>query len=95
MHALGLTESVGVIVVAVIGNAAEHSTAVLMAMKNKMDLAINIAVGSSDSGSALRRSRPGVPELCVWKSNGFAVYAAWCSAVAMAVGVVTLGGPGW
>ena len=38
---------VGVIVVAVIGNAAEHSTAVLMAMKNKMDLAINIAVGSS------------------------------------------------
>jgi Ca2+:H+ antiporter len=45
---LGLTEVfVGVIVVAVIGNAAEHSTAVLMAMKNKMDLAINIAVGSS------------------------------------------------
>jgi Ca2+:H+ antiporter len=47
-HALGLTEVfVGVIVVAVIGNAAEHSTAVLMAMKNKMDLAINIAVGLS------------------------------------------------
>ena len=38
---------VGVIVVAVIGNAAEHSTAVLMALKNKMDLAIAIAVGSS------------------------------------------------
>ena len=38
---------VGVIVVAIIGNAAEHSTAVLMAMKNKMDIAINIAVGSS------------------------------------------------
>jgi Ca2+:H+ antiporter len=38
---------VGVIVVAVIGNAAEHSTAILMAMKNQMDLAINIAVGSS------------------------------------------------
>jgi len=47
-HALGLTQVfVGVIVVAVIGNAAEHSSAVLMAMKNKMDLAINIAVGSS------------------------------------------------
>jgi Ca2+:H+ antiporter len=44
----GFTEMfVGVIVVAIIGNAAEHSTAVLMAMKNKMDLAINIAVGSS------------------------------------------------
>lgn len=38
---------VGVIVVAVVGNAAEHSTAVLVAMKNKMDLAFNIAVGSS------------------------------------------------
>ena len=44
----GMTEVfVGVILVAIIGNAAEHSTAVLMAMKNKMDLAINIAVGSS------------------------------------------------
>jgi Ca2+:H+ antiporter len=38
---------VGVIVVAIIGNAAEHSTAVLMALKNKMDLAVHIAVGSS------------------------------------------------
>lgn len=47
-EALGWSEVfVGVIVVAIIGNAAEHSTAVLMAMKNKMDIAINIAVGSS------------------------------------------------
>ncbi len=47
-HALGFTPVfVGVIVVAVIGNAAEHSTAVLVAMKNKMDLAMNIAIGSS------------------------------------------------
>jgi Ca2+:H+ antiporter len=38
---------IGVILVAVVGNAAEHSTAVLVAMKNKMDLAINVAVGSS------------------------------------------------
>lgn len=38
---------IGVVLVALIGNAAEHSTAVLMACKNKMDLAINIAVGSS------------------------------------------------
>ena len=45
---VGLTEVfVGVILVAIIGNAAEHSTAVLMAMKNKMDLALNIAIGSS------------------------------------------------
>jgi Ca2+:H+ antiporter len=38
---------VGVILVALVGNAAEHSTAVLVAMKNKMDLAFGIAVGSS------------------------------------------------
>ena len=44
---LGMTSVfMGVIVVAVIGNAAEHSTAILMAMKNKMDLAVTIAVGS-------------------------------------------------
>lgn len=47
-HRFGMTEVfVGVILVAVIGNAAEHSTAVLVAMKDKMDLAMNIAVGSS------------------------------------------------
>jgi Ca2+:H+ antiporter len=44
----GFTEVfVGVILVAIVGNAAEHSTAVLMAMKNQMDLAFNIAIGSS------------------------------------------------
>ncbi|HKZ52253.1 MAG TPA: calcium/proton exchanger [Candidatus Acidoferrales bacterium] len=46
--ALGMSDIfVGVILVAIIGNAAEHSTAVLVARKNKMDLAVNIAVGSS------------------------------------------------
>jgi Ca2+:H+ antiporter len=46
--ALGLTEVfVGVILVAIVGNAAEHSTAVLVAMRGKMDLAVHIAIGSS------------------------------------------------
>lgn len=45
---LGLTEVfVGVIVVAIIGNAAEHSTAVISALKNKTDLSLGIAIGSS------------------------------------------------
>lgn len=45
---LGLTQVfVGVILVALVGNAAEHSTAVLVARKNQMDLALGIAVGSS------------------------------------------------
>ncbi|MDX2038042.1 MAG: calcium/proton exchanger [Isosphaeraceae bacterium] len=37
----------GVVVVAIIGNAAEHSTAILMAMKNRMDLAVGISLGSA------------------------------------------------
>ena len=46
--AFGFTHTfVGVIIIAIIGNAAEHSTAVMMALKNKMDLAFNIAFESS------------------------------------------------
>jgi Ca2+:H+ antiporter len=47
-EAIGLTEIfVGVIVVAIVGNAAEHSTAILVAWNNRMDLSLSIAVGSS------------------------------------------------
>jgi Ca2+:H+ antiporter len=47
-HTFGMSNIfVGVIVVAVVGNAAEHSTAILMAMKNRMDLGLGIAIGSS------------------------------------------------
>jgi Ca2+:H+ antiporter len=47
-HSLGLTEVfVGVIVVAIIGNAAEHSSAILVAIRNQMDLSLHIAIGSS------------------------------------------------
>jgi Ca2+:H+ antiporter len=38
---------VGIFVVAIVGNAAEHWVAVLVAAKDKMDLAVNIAIGSS------------------------------------------------
>jgi Ca2+:H+ antiporter len=37
----------GLIVIPIIGNAAEHATAVVVARKGKMDLALNIALGSS------------------------------------------------
>jgi Ca2+:H+ antiporter len=47
-HALGLGKVfMGVVVVALVGNAAEHSTAIVVAMKGKMDLALGIAMGSS------------------------------------------------
>jgi Ca2+:H+ antiporter len=38
---------IGLIILPIVGNAAEHVTAVTVAMKNKMDLAIGVAVGSS------------------------------------------------
>jgi Ca2+:H+ antiporter len=45
---IGLSEFfVGVFIVAIVGNAAEHWVAVLVAAKDKMDLAVNIALGSS------------------------------------------------
>jgi Ca2+:H+ antiporter len=45
---LGVTELfIGIIIVAIIGNASEHSTAVWMARRNKIELSLNIAVGSS------------------------------------------------
>jgi Ca2+:H+ antiporter len=47
-ESIGLSEFfIGAIVVAIVGNAAEHWVAVLVAFKNKMDLAVNIAIGSS------------------------------------------------
>jgi Ca2+:H+ antiporter len=48
MHRLGLRELfVGAVIIAIIGNAAEHSTAVMMAMRNKTELAMQICIGSS------------------------------------------------
>jgi Ca2+:H+ antiporter len=45
---LGLSKLfVGLIIVPIIGNAAEHSSAVLLAARDKMDVSIEIAIGSS------------------------------------------------
>lgn len=38
---------IGVIIVAIVGNAAEHASAIIMAYKNRMDIAVEIAVGST------------------------------------------------
>ncbi|KAH3663662.1 hypothetical protein OGAPHI_005063 [Ogataea philodendri] len=44
----GLSKTfIGLIVIPIVGNAAEHVTAVVVAVKNKMDLAVGVAVGSS------------------------------------------------
>jgi len=47
-EAMGVSKVfMGVIIVAIVGNAAEHSTAVVQATKNNMDVSINIALGSA------------------------------------------------
>ena len=47
-ESIGLSQFfIGAIIVAIVGNAAEHWVAVLVARKDKMDLAVNIAIGSS------------------------------------------------
>ena len=38
---------IGIILIPIVGNAAEHTTAIIMALKNKMDISLEIAVGSS------------------------------------------------
>jgi len=88
---LGMSDVfVGVFLLAIIGNAAEHSTAVLMAMKNKMDLALNIAVGSSLQVALL------VAPVLVFLSYAFGkpldlVFTTFeIAAIALSAGVVNL-----
>lgn len=48
VHQFGWSELfIGVIFVAIIGNAAEHTSAITVAMKNKMDLALQVSIGSA------------------------------------------------
>lgn len=47
-RALGINQIfVGIIIIPIIGNAAEHATALSMALKNKLDITLNISIGSS------------------------------------------------
>lgn len=47
-HQFGMNNIfIGVFVVAILGNAAEHASAITAAMKNRMDLSLSIAIGSS------------------------------------------------
>ena len=48
IHTLGWTPLfIGVVLIAIVGNAAEHTSAIVTAVKNRMDLALHIAIGSA------------------------------------------------
>ena len=87
---IGLSQVfVGIIVVPIIGNAAEHSSAVMMAMRNRMDLAVSIAVGSSAQVALLIAPVLVFVGLALGKPMDLAFNIFEVAAVALAVAVAT------
>ncbi len=88
---LGVSELfLGVIVIPLVGNAAEHGAAVMMAAKNKMDLAFAIAVGSSTQIALFVAPLLVFISLLVGNPMNLAFTAFEVGAVALSVGVVTV-----
>jgi Ca2+:H+ antiporter len=87
---VGLSEMfVGIIIVPIIGNAAEHSSAVLMAMRNRMDLAVSIAIGSSVQVALLIAPVLVFVGLALGQPMDLAFNIFEVAAVTLAVGVAT------
>ena len=62
--ALGMSQIfIGIVFLAIIGGAAESASAIAMARKDKMDLSVGIALGSSHPDRVVRRAGTGVREL--------------------------------
>jgi Ca2+:H+ antiporter len=88
---LGVSELfLGVIVIPLVGNAAEHGAAVMMAAKNKMDLAFSIAVGSSTQIALFVAPLMVFVSLLFGNDMNLAFTAFEVAAVALSVGVVTV-----
>ena len=89
--ALGVSEIfLGVIVIPLVGNAAEHGAAVMMAAKNKMDLAFSIAVGSSTQIALFVAPLMVFVSLLFGNDMNLAFTAFEVAAVALSVSVVTV-----
>jgi Ca2+:H+ antiporter len=90
IHRIGLSEVfVGLIVVPIIGNAEEHCSAVLMALRNRMDLAVSIAVGSSAQVALLIAPVLVFVGLAIGRPMDLAFSAFEVVSVALAVAVAT------
>ena len=88
---LGVSEIfLGVIIIPLVGNAAEHGAAVMMAAKNKMDLAFSIAVGSSTQIALFVAPLFVFISLALGTPMNLAFTAFEVVAVALGVGVVTV-----
>jgi len=90
VSSLGLSEIfVGLIVIPIIGNAAEHSSAVLMAMKGRMELAVGIAAGSSIQVALLIAPVLVLLGLAIGQPMDLAFTTLEVASVALAVGVAS------
>ncbi|HET9986479.1 MAG TPA: calcium/proton exchanger [Longimicrobiales bacterium] len=90
-HGLGLSQLfVGIIIVPLIGNAAEHASAIWMAAKNKVDLALGIAVGSSTQVALFVAPVLVFIALLMGRPMDFVFTPLEVLAVAAATGVVTI-----
>jgi len=88
---MGWTELfVGLVIVATVGNAAEHSTAVLVARKDQMDLALSIAVGSSTQIALFVAPLLVVASQLMPAHMSLVFHPLEIAAVIFSVGVVTL-----
>lgn len=89
--ALGVSEFfLGVIIIPIVGNAAEHGAAVMMAAKDKMDLSFAIAVGSSTQVALFVAPLLVFISLLAGHPMDLAFTPFEVTAVALAVGVVTV-----
>lgn len=92
----GLSETfLGLIVVPLIGNAAEHSSAILVARKGKLDLALGIALGSSTQVAMLIAPLLVFAGLLLGRSMNLVFTAFEVAAVGMATiitAIITLDG---
>lgn len=88
---MGLSQLfVGLILVPIIGNAAEHSSAVMMALKNRMDLAVNIAIGSSIQVALLIAPLLVFIGLIVGQPMDLAFTTFEVASIVLAVGIATV-----
>lgn len=88
---LGVSELfLGLIIIPLVGNAAEHSAAVMMAAKNKMDLSFAVAVGSSTQVALFVAPLLVFISLALRRPMDLAFTAFEVTAVALATAVVTV-----
>ena len=91
VEALGWSEIfLGLVVIPIIGNAAEHATAIWVAAKNKMDLAMGIAIGSSTQVALLVAPVLVLLSLLMGTPMDLVFTPFEIVSLAMAVGIVSL-----